>query len=271
MTITPGMLIGRAEAELRSPNGVVSTNIDPRDGVVGHYGAGKAMWPYTPERALVLVRGWQAYHMDGHGWDDLAYTAVVDLFGRIIIGRGPGARTAANGTNDANAHRYAVCFLMGVNDPLTDAAKIGFLAARRWIRAADPRTGATIVGHRDVRSTSCPGDPVEAWIKAGCPAPQVAGAKPVVVPQPVINPGGRVDVGARMPKLSRGSHGQHVEKLQTLLNVMDKSGAERMKVDGDFGKTTEGFVRRWQTYFKLADQPGVCGAHTWQTLFELPL
>jgi hypothetical protein len=169
--MTVGQVIDRGQWGARAPRST-SSRIDPTGGVVGHYGGGSPLWPYTPERAFTLVRGWQAFHMDGRGWADIAYNLIVDLHGRIFIGRGHRVRSAANGTDEANGSRYAICLLAGGNDPLTDEAKAGFMAARRLLRNADARTGLAVVGHRDVRSTDCPGPTVQAWIVAGCPLPE---------------------------------------------------------------------------------------------------
>ena len=88
---------------------------------------------------------------------------------------------------------------------------------------------------------------------------------------PPATPTGKRDVGLKLPDLRRGSKGQHVQKLQALLNVMDLSKKPRLAEDGVFGKTTEDFVRDWQKFFNLKDEPGVCSAQTWQSLIELPL
>jgi hypothetical protein len=172
-----GRIIPRSDWAHRTPR-TLSRSINPSHGVVGHHGGDARLWPYTRDRAFTLVRGWQNFHMDSRGWSDLAYNAVVDLYGRVFVARGPGVRSAANGTDLENGRRYAICFLMGGDDPLTDEAKFGFLAARQFLRSQDLRTGHIIVGHQNVRATSCPGTSRQQWINAGAPAPKVVTQAP---------------------------------------------------------------------------------------------
>jgi hypothetical protein len=169
--VSVGQVISRPQWGARVPTKTLSGNINPINGVVGHHGGAARLWPYSPDRAFTLVRGWQSFHQDANGWADIAYNLIVDLYGRIFIGRGPGIRSAANGTDVANQSRYAICWLKGGGDPLTLEAKQGFVLARAFLRQQDPRTGVAVVGHRDVRTTECPGDEQHNWIKAGLPLP----------------------------------------------------------------------------------------------------
>lgn len=153
----------------------VSSNIRP-EGITAHYGgpsnwtganrtSGAAFARSTDHaRCATVVASWHAYHIS-KGWSGLAYTSVVCPHGTVFDGRGKGKRTAANGTNTGNDRSYAVCYLAGDNDPLTDEAKRAYHseASRlgvplRWI-------------HREWKSTSCPGAAVEAWAKQGWPMP----------------------------------------------------------------------------------------------------
>jgi hypothetical protein len=110
------------------------------------------------------MRAYQAFHLDSRGWCDFAYSSGVCPHGTRYVGRGPGVRTAAQGTNDGNLRSYACVGLWGDGDPLTDPAKLAYLdegarlARLRW-------------GHRDWKSTACPGNPAYAWRSAGFPRP----------------------------------------------------------------------------------------------------
>ena len=152
----------------------LSSNITPQ-GVTAHYG-GPSPWRgfrTDHNRCPSIVRSWHAYHLS-KGWSGLAYSAVVCPHGTIYKGRWKGKRTAANGTNPGNQRSYAVCYLAGDNDPVTEPAKRAFHDAAhalgqplRW-------------NHAEWKSTSCAGDPIRAWQRAGWPPP--AGTNPT--PQP---------------------------------------------------------------------------------------
>lgn len=140
-----------------------------------HY-EGPAMGSFPHTSCASKVRGIQAFHMDGRGWADIAYSAVVCPHGYVYEGRGKGRRSAAQGTNDGNAHYYAVCGLWGQGDPVTDAAKQAYLDAFAWLGGGGQRRP-----HSSFHATACPGDPVRAWIAAGLPAP---GPAPTPKPTP---------------------------------------------------------------------------------------
>ena len=155
----------------------LSSNITPQ-GVTAHYG-GPSPWRgfrTDHNRCPAIVRSWHAYHLS-KGWSGLAYSAVVCPHGTIYKGRWKGKRTAANGTNPGNQRSYAVCYLAGDDDPVTEPAKRAFHDAAhalgqplRW-------------NHAEWKSTSCAGDPIRAWQRAGWPLP--GGTTPT--PQPPSN------------------------------------------------------------------------------------
>lgn len=138
----------------------------PRDGILGitptfgltiHY-EDAASVPHA--QCASAVRGIQAYHMDYHGWLDIAYSWLGCQHGYVFEGRGPHQRTAANGTNDGNAQALAHCLMIGEGETPSDAA-LNFAATMARV-ARDNGAGHNINGHRDWLSTSCPGDPTYA-------------------------------------------------------------------------------------------------------------
>lgn len=170
--------VSRAEWGARPPRSR-STNITPTS-CTAHYG-GDSPWGGTigsHQRCPVIVRSWQNFHMDGRGWSDLAYNAVACPHGYVFEGRGRGVRSAANGTNQGNQSSYAICYLAGDGDPLTDDGKRAYLDAARWL--GQPLTKV----HSDWFATACPGGAVRAWVKAGAPTP---GGIPVA-PKPTTIP-----------------------------------------------------------------------------------
>lgn len=128
---------------------------------------GPRMGTFPHESCPAKVRGIQAYHMDSKGWADIAYSGIVCPHGYIFEGRGRNIRTAANGTNAGNDRYHALCYLGGVGDPFTAAARTAFRDGFAWLGGI----ANGLVGHRDIRATACPGDDIEAWIVAGAPAP----------------------------------------------------------------------------------------------------
>lgn len=122
------------------------------------------------------VRSIQAFHMrsvpnGGRGWSDIGYNFLVDVHGTIYEGRGwetVGAHAAG-----WNRVSLGVCFIGRDGDATP--------AARRSIRAlyneACRRAGRELrtIGHRDVNPTTCPGDSLYRWVRAGMP---ITGATP---------------------------------------------------------------------------------------------
>lgn len=126
------------------------------------------MGVHDPDEYAGIVRGIQDFHMDGNGWADIAYNALVSPHGQVFAGRGPNVRSAANGSNDGNAGWVAICYIAGEGDPFTEAAQAGIVAAAGWLGVADGEWKV----HRDFVATACPGDEITAWVRAGHPAPQ---------------------------------------------------------------------------------------------------
>lgn len=269
---TPGVIRSapfhsRADWGARPPRYV--TRLTTAEGDTVHYG-GPSPWGSGVDRSSVarflatadharcasIVRAYQRFHMDDRGWADIAYNSLVCPHGHRYEGRGPGVRSAAQGTTSGNNRSYATCSLTGDADPATAAAMVAFL---------DEGTAGRLIrlrwGHRDWKSTACPGGPLYDWRTRGFPRP--AGSTPPA-PTPAPRPpttGGTVTVNVRV--LRRGMEGGDVRSLQALLNA--KAG-KRLAVDGDFGPATDRAVREQQAFFRLAVD-GVVGARTWPTLF----
>src|SRR5262245_38770541 len=75
----------------------------------GHW-EGPHMGTFGHDSCAPKVRGIQAYHMDNNGWSDIAYNGVACPHGYVFEGRGPGHRSAANGTNQGNAASAVICY-----------------------------------------------------------------------------------------------------------------------------------------------------------------
>lgn len=150
-----------------------TTSIVDHPSTTFHYVGGGWEYPWSHSTCDDKVRGIQTDHMDNRGWSDIAYNYLVCPHDYVYEGRGYDRRSSANGSDAANYASFAVCALWGTaseDDPLTNGMKDAFLYAHNLLRT---KGGATTVikGHRDWKSTSCPGDQIYAWIKAGCPDP----------------------------------------------------------------------------------------------------
>ncbi|GLZ13160.1 hypothetical protein Acsp04_33950 [Actinomadura sp. NBRC 104425] len=150
-------IIGRAEWGARAPRSRTTTTWSRRTEFIVHYSEGPTT--QTPRQI-------QDHHMDSNGWADIGYNFLVDVMGRIYEGRGwlvVGAHATGHNTSG-----IGVC-MIGRNGDATTAAE----NAIRWLYdEAVRRAGRSLkkLGHRDVTATSCPGDQLYAWVRAGMPA-----------------------------------------------------------------------------------------------------
>ena len=113
------------------------------------------------------LRGWQDYHMNGHGWSDIAYNLAVDLSGEVWELRG---WDAVDGGVASRSDDVTILLIMGDQDQMTDAMKTSTL----WVMAEwERRLGRKLrrTHHSALTQTDCPGPEATAWSRAGFPAP----------------------------------------------------------------------------------------------------
>lgn len=250
-----GLLITRAEWGARPARGAIG-NINP-EGVTVHYnGPAFGGFPWDHGRCAQMVRGTQAFHLDGRGWADIAYTACVCPHGFVFEGRGVRQRTAAQGTNEGNRRSLALMFLAGEGEPITEEAR----AAALWWANEVARVPLRWA-HRDWHSTACPGGTLAVWKAAGFPPPGLEGAAPTAPPPPPPPPTVTTPPPPALPvraTLRRGDRGRDVGILQLEMSaVAGFTGA----VDGDYGPATEAKVRDVQRLFGLTED-GIAGPKT---------
>lgn len=116
-----------------------------------------------------MVRQIQKSHMDGNGWNDIGYSALVCPHGYVFEGRGLHRLPAANGEG-LNSGHYAVCGLVGdsgLRVP-TDQMYNGIRDAIEWLRSKGD-AGNEIKRHKDGYATSCPGPYLSDWVLRGAP------------------------------------------------------------------------------------------------------
>jgi hypothetical protein len=134
--------------------------------------AGPGLVPHTIERLTVhhtaailgdnrdapgRLRGHQAYHKS-LGWPDLAYHMAVDANGNIYAGRATSARGDTATNYDPSGHFLVVAEGDFNSQELPAAQLDGVATVLAWAAAEFSADPATIRGHRDWASTSCPGE-----------------------------------------------------------------------------------------------------------------
>jgi hypothetical protein len=104
--------------------------------------------------------------MDQRGWNDIAYNMVACNHNYLYEGRQGG--TAANGTNYANDHFPAVCWLGGPGHTPTPEA----LTAISFARSKLGGLGRPIYPHNHFYATQCPGPFLTQWVNNGAHSPK---------------------------------------------------------------------------------------------------
>lgn len=117
---------------------------------------------------FALMRSIRNYHINTRGWADIGYNGTICPHGRSIEARGLDVQGAhATGHNVTG---YGWCFLVDLVTPPTDEMydRLSQVEAE-----CEAHSGHALAkhGHRDVASTDCPGDVIEAWVQAGMVSP----------------------------------------------------------------------------------------------------
>lgn len=133
---------------------------------------------YKAEDVPRILRSIQSYHINGRGWNDIAYNVLVDKFGRAWEGRGGGVTNAITGGHALGATNYRTFGIALMGDfskaqppaaMLTTMERV--IAWKFKLHGVDPagRTWGSsgqdggspylpaISGHRDENATDCPG------------------------------------------------------------------------------------------------------------------
>ena len=147
---------------------------------------------YTAAEAPSIVLGICRFHVNGNGWNDIGYQALVDRFGRVYKGRagGMGAAVVGAQAQGFNAQTTAIASI-GTNSTVklnrkARAAVIRYLAWKLGVHGAIPATGSVqmtsaggdlsrypagavvtlprVIGHRDVGLSECPGNALYAQV-----------------------------------------------------------------------------------------------------------
>lgn len=130
----------------------------PASGNRTHAGESKA-------KTAQWLEGWRKLHVNGHGWADIGYNYAVDQAGRVwfLTGNDRGAHA---GTNAGNSTSVGVLFIVGNNEKPTEKAINAFRELRAHLLKSLPNA-TRVRGHKDWKSTACPGPHLYALVKSG--------------------------------------------------------------------------------------------------------
>ncbi len=117
----------------------------------------------SPEARLRQI---QSYHMDVRGWCDIGYHYLISRDGRVWEGR-PGQLLGAHAGAGNNTGNIGIALIGSYDDTPISEAQLESVAGLVGALAGDhgitiDRT--TIKGHREYKSTSCPGDALFAQL-----------------------------------------------------------------------------------------------------------
>ncbi|MBW3621134.1 MAG: S-layer homology domain-containing protein [Actinobacteria bacterium] len=158
-----------ADESLRSPDS--PDYASDVDFAVIHHTAGSN--DYTAAEAPAIVRGIYHYHTRNMGWDDIGYNVLVDRFGTVYEGRKGGLDRAVIGAHAAgyNTASFGISVMgnfvaeappevavQAVADTLAWKFRVHGIDAYGTATAHNGTTVDTLIAHRDVGSTACPGD-----------------------------------------------------------------------------------------------------------------
>lgn len=153
-----------------------STNMATLNRAIIHHTAGSGDYNVSSlAESAAKVRAIQNMHMDGNGWSDIGYHFLVDKLGNGFEGRRDSMNKSLypRGSHDAtNTNSFGYNFMgyyhTPYNQTLTAAEKdkmyriIAWRMPNGWspygAGTYNSKTVGYIDGHRDVKSTSCPGD-----------------------------------------------------------------------------------------------------------------
>lgn len=165
----------------------------------------------TVAAVMAALRGWQAYHMDEHGWSDIGYQEAVDQAGNRYVLRDLGTQSGANGDDDVNKRYGAVLLILAPGEIPTPA----MIAAVQRVVTDHRRLfnrSTLIVGHGQIRPepTACPGPIAQKMIDERVfePTPARPSTKPtraaITVAVKLARKAGRTKAADRLRKIRDG-------------------------------------------------------------------
>ena len=124
-------------------------------------------FPVRTEDPVRLAQSIQRNHMaEPKNWWDIAYNELIAQDGTVLEGRGMLYRSGAQGSTAHNKAYVALGLLLGDGDEPTTEMIQAVRERVAIIRFFQPQA-TKIVGHSDLKPTSCPGNHVRALLLAG--------------------------------------------------------------------------------------------------------
>ncbi len=159
-------------------------------------------FPVRTEDPVHLVRSIQRGHMaPPKDWWDIAYNELVAQDGTVLEGRGLLHRCGAQGSTRHNRSYIALGLLLGDGDEPTDEMIEAVRERISVVRFFQPQATA-IVGHSDLKPTTCPGIAVRALIRSGAFEPDPSRTPPPPPAPPTTTPT-LADLAARVSALEK--------------------------------------------------------------------
>jgi hypothetical protein len=262
------LLDSRAQTGLLAPKSI-SKKIWPERGGVAIHWAGEHVGLTGADhhdRCRATLRGWQEFHVGTRGWVDLAYNWVICNHGVVMVGRGWGVRSAANGTNDANDRFLAACWMGGKGDGNpTPAVTKAFLDLINEVRRRGAATN--VQPHRFFYGTECPGtfltDQARRWRAAEIPQTSAPSVSAVIPPRFPL-PAGHYFGPRNGPTESVSGFVSHRSELAVW---QARRGFKGRAADGLYGPATAKAARELQAKRGLRVD-GLIGRATWTAAWQ---
>jgi hypothetical protein len=209
---------------------------------------------YAKSESDNIVRSIYAYHVKTNGWDDIGYNFLIDRYGQIFEGRYGGVDQNVIGAHaqgfNTSSTGIAVIGNFGGSKP-PDAAMNAMKRLTAWRLdqgTVDPESSVTyvsngsnkypkgkkvslrtVIGHRNVGETACPGDPLQnalPWLRTQARKdglPKMFNAK---TSRAAITPNGD-DLADGLKLTGRFSH-----SMNWKVSVIDAAGTAMYTVSG---------------------------------------
>ncbi|XP_008543485.1 peptidoglycan-recognition protein SC2-like [Microplitis demolitor] len=160
-------IISRQEWGARLPKEPpMNLTINPPAFIVIHH-SGRGVGCTTQALCQAQVRSFQDFHIDFRKWDDIGYNFLIGEDGNVYEGRGWGIKGAHFPAY--NARSLGICFIGNFDKKIPAPAAIN--TAKNFLDYAVTlgklQSNYTLIGHRQGRSTTCPGDKlfelIQSW------------------------------------------------------------------------------------------------------------
>ncbi len=231
-----------------------------KNGLVVHYdGSNQGLAGKAHSACRTYWKNTRKFHMNTRGWADIGYSYACCPHGYVLEGRGWQREQAAQ--PGGNTTWTSCTFMGGPSEKPTAAQVEAFKALRAWLRGKG--LGSAISYHSKFISTSCPGSILRGMVTSGALSGSPSGG--TSTPPPATPSDWQEAMVKKLPTLSKGDEGEHVQSAQALLQA--RSHPE-VKIDGQFGGITEAAVKAVQKWGDV-DDDGVVGPKTWPVLLRV--